>query len=90
MSRKHIINWVTWSSVATTAGVILACAATVGRGVDVVRSPERMDKIDAHLTATDTRVSTLESHNATNDLTIFYLLKDIQKSIKEVNHNITN
>lgn len=85
-----MIDWVKWGTIAALFMALLVCLAALGRGVDIVRSPERMDKIDTHLTATDGRVNTLEQFNATNNLSQAYILKDIQREIHLIHSTITN
>jgi hypothetical protein len=101
MSHKNVINWVKWGTIVTLLMLLCGCFTYIGLGVDIARSPEqikaarleaqqRSDRIDTHLTFTDGRVAALEEFNATNNLSVAYLLQDIQKELKAVHKAVTN
>lgn len=90
MSHKAVVNWTMWGTIIALVAALGVCCTILGRGVDIVRAPERMDRIDGHLTVTDGRVTTLEQFNATNNLSQAYILKDIQREIHLIHTSITN
>ena len=90
MSHKTAVNWAMWGTIITLAASLGVCCTILARGVDIVRAPEHIDRIETHLTATDGRVTTLEQFNATNNLNQAFILRDIQREIHLIHTSITN
>lgn len=88
--NKSKPDWAKWTVIVALAACLLGCVAWIGRGVDVIRMPERADKIETHLDFTDGRVTRLEQHAATNDLTVIFLIQELGKKIDAFHRDFTN
>lgn len=99
MSQKQS-DYIKWGLVIAVLTLVFggtSIFAIFGRGTDIIRGPERMDRMEAHMENSDKNIEinkqdieALQIYNMTNNIMVANILHDMQRELHQVHVAVTN